>query len=395
MAWPAPLLPVALRLFAENGGEPEGRSLPLDAFDADFAAHGFDQALGNGQPQPGAAEAARGRSVHLLEGAEQQADLVGGNADARVPHLNADFYPVFAFRFKPDLNDDFAPGRELDGVAAQVDQDLAQAPGIALQERVHFGIDAADEFEVLFVGAHGQQFRRVLDRRPQVEIDGLQFQLAGLDLGKIEDVVDDAQQGFAARTHRLGVTALFRGQVGAQEQSDHADDAVHRRADLMAHVGQELAFGDVGRLGLDGQLVGPLVGGFEPAVGLLQLVEEVVQLFFGGFLLADIAQNAHGVPAAFDLDRGQRQGHGDFPAVLAQPLQFKGLADGRPCARAQELRESGVMRLVIALRGDQVMQVAAERFGAGYSRKSFRRPGSNRSAGPGHPSSGWRPGRNR
>ena len=88
-------------LFAEDGREPEGRPPALDALDADLAAHQLDEALGDGQSQPRAAEPARGRGVHLLEGAEQEPDLVLGNADARVPHLEAGFELVVGFRLQP------------------------------------------------------------------------------------------------------------------------------------------------------------------------------------------------------------------------------------------------------------------------------------------------------
>ena len=38
---------------------------------------------------------------------------------------------------------------------------------------------------------------------------------------------------------RLGEIALLRRQVGVEQQPGHADDAVHRRADFVAHVRQE------------------------------------------------------------------------------------------------------------------------------------------------------------
>ena len=47
------------------------------------------------------------------------------------------------------------------------------------------------------------------------------------------------------RADRLGVAALEVVERGVQQQLGHADDAVHRRADLVAHVGQELALGTV------------------------------------------------------------------------------------------------------------------------------------------------------
>jgi hypothetical protein len=41
--------------------------------------------------------------------------------------------------------------------------------------------------------------------------------------------------------------ALLGRQLGVEHQLRHADDAVHRRADLVAHVREELALGAAGR----------------------------------------------------------------------------------------------------------------------------------------------------
>ena len=45
------------------------------------------------------------------------------------------------------------------------------------------------------------------------------------------------------------VLALLGGELGVERQLGHADDAVHRRADLVAHVGEKLALGVVRRFG--------------------------------------------------------------------------------------------------------------------------------------------------
>ncbi len=68
--------------------------------------------------------------------------------------------------------------------------------------------------------------------------------------------------------HQVEVLALLGRQLGVQRQFRHPDDAVHRRPDLVAHVGQELALRAVGRLGRVqgalGRLDGPL--GFGPGL---------------------------------------------------------------------------------------------------------------------------------
>ena len=59
---------------------------------------------------------------------------------------------------------------------------------------------------------------------------------------------------FGRRLDQAQVLALLRGERGVQGQVGHAEDAVHGRADLVAHVGQEHALGPVGGLG---RLLGP------------------------------------------------------------------------------------------------------------------------------------------
>ncbi len=45
--------------------------------------------------------------------------------------------------------------------------------------------------------------------------------------------------------------ALLGVEAGFEEEIGEADDAVHRRADLVAHVREEVALGAVGHLGVD------------------------------------------------------------------------------------------------------------------------------------------------
>ena len=47
----------------------------------------------------------------------------------------------------------------------------------------------------------------------------------------------------------LQILALLGVEVGIERQLGHAEDAVHGRADFVAHVGQEIALGLVGGYG--------------------------------------------------------------------------------------------------------------------------------------------------
>ena len=83
----------------------------------------------------------------------------------------------------------------------------------------------------------------------QVASNGFDGQFAGFDLGKVENVVEDGDQRLRGVLRHQQLLARFGILSAVQHQADHADDTVHGGADLMAHVGQELALQASGFLG--------------------------------------------------------------------------------------------------------------------------------------------------
>ncbi len=148
----------------------------------------------------------------------------------------------------PDEHHHFAALGELDGVADQIDEDLPQANRVADHEIRHVRRDVAGQLQILGVGAEAETAHSVRHRVAQLELDGIEVELAGLYFGEVEDVVDDGQQAVGRAFDHLQVIALLDGEGGFEGELSHAEDAVHGRADLMAHVGQEIALGPVGRL---------------------------------------------------------------------------------------------------------------------------------------------------
>ena len=155
----------------------------------------LDQLRGDGQAQPGAAVLARGRAVGLREGLEDQLLLLGGmpmpvSRTAKCSPTSS-AVDVAARRSTHDL----AALGELDGVADQVDQDLAQPAGSPTRAVGHVGGDVAGQLQALARGRAGQRLhacRSSMSRRSKSI--ALEVELAGLDLREIEDVVDDRQQ---------------------------------------------------------------------------------------------------------------------------------------------------------------------------------------------------------
>jgi hypothetical protein len=59
------------------------------------------------------------------------------------------------------------------------------------------------------------------------------------------------------------IVALLRVKAGLQGQLGHADDGIHRGADFMAHIGQEVGLGAGGGLGNVACFAGVLFGDLE------------------------------------------------------------------------------------------------------------------------------------
>jgi Bacterial protein of unknown function (DUF899) len=131
--------------------------------------------------------------------------------------------------------------REMEAVAAEI---RALSAGGAVPEDYEF--DHIDE-----KGAPAKVRLSELFR-PGSEVDllGVELDPPGLDLGQIEDLIDQLQEVIAGAPNTLQgldevVPAEFFGVLF--EHLGEADDRIEGRSQLVAHVGQELALG-LGRL---------------------------------------------------------------------------------------------------------------------------------------------------
>ena len=96
-----------------------------------------------------------------------------------------------------ELDDDLALFGELDGIVAEVDQDLPKPQRIAAAMGGDRGLDVEDQFQPLGRGLLGDQVADVVEHLFEIEIDLLDRQLAGFDLREVENVVDDAEEMLA------------------------------------------------------------------------------------------------------------------------------------------------------------------------------------------------------
>jgi hypothetical protein len=81
----------------------------------------------------------------------------------------------------------------------------------------------------------------MIEGRREVKVAVLKLQLAGLDLGDIQNVVDDREQMLAGSADLTQSLDLRGGGIGAQ-QVGKAEDGVKRRANLVDMLARKLLF---------------------------------------------------------------------------------------------------------------------------------------------------------
>ena len=209
--------------------------------DGHASAHHLHQRRGDGEPQAGAAEPAGRRPVGLPEGFEDRPLLVLGDADARIGDREVEHRAAVVAHVFADRHEHVTRLGELDGVADQIGDDLRQTDRVADDAGRRVRRDVAQELQALGVRAHAERLERVADGVGERKRHRFELQLPRLDLREVEDVVQNRQQRLGGRLDGVEAVGLIWCQLGVECQRRHADDAVHRRPDLVAHVRQELA----------------------------------------------------------------------------------------------------------------------------------------------------------
>ena len=163
---------------------------------------------------------------------------------------------------------------ELDRVADQVHEHLAQPPRIAPHDRRHVGSDQRGQLEALGLRRARPAARATsstASRRSKSMVSSSSLPASIFEKSRMSLMIASSASPDCA--HRLRRTRAARGVSSRVEQQlGHADHAVHRRADLVAHLGQELALGPARRL---------------------RRVARLPQLLLGALALGDVAVRRH------------------------------------------------------------------------------------------------------
>ncbi len=128
---------------AETGVETERAALVQFAGDADLSVHHTNEFRRNSKSQAGPTESSRRRHVRLFEHVEDHLLFVLWDPNARVGHREVQPDAVFRLQLALYGEHDLPLLGELDRVAHQIDDDLAQTPRIADNHSRHILGDMA------------------------------------------------------------------------------------------------------------------------------------------------------------------------------------------------------------------------------------------------------------
>ena len=98
------------------------------------------------------------------------------------------------------------------------------------------------QIDPLVMGLEADQAEGGGDRFAGVEAFAGEFEPLGLDLGHVEDVVDQVEQMAASLVDQVGVFEIALGQGAEHPLAHHvreAEDSVQRRAQFVRHVGEK------------------------------------------------------------------------------------------------------------------------------------------------------------
>ena len=208
----------------------------------------------------------------LLELLEDPLVILGGDARAGV----GDRDPHLAVECAARHVDGPARRRELHGVREQVEDHLSD-PALVAVDDVDVRNRRQRDLDAVLRRPLAHHHDAALERLPQRERRDLELDLPGLDLGEVEDVVDQRQQVVGRGQDVVEVLRLLLVDVAEQPLAQHlreADDRVQRRPQLVRHVGEELRLVPARRLELTALLVELAERGGELPGPLLDLLLE-------------------------------------------------------------------------------------------------------------------------
>ena len=313
----------------------------------------------------------------LLELLEDPLPILGSDARAGVGDRDPDL-AVDSRRAHVDLP---AGRRELHRVREQVEDDLLD-PSLVAVDHVDLRIGGERDTDPVLRRALAHHHDAALERLPKGERVHLELDLSRLDLGEVEDVVDQREQMVPRRDDVVEVLRLLlvhRADHLVAQHLREADDRVQRRPQLVRHVGQELRLVPARRLELRVEAPELVVHPVDVGGQRAQLVS-VVDLD----VAREVARRDRGQASVDPLDRSDQRPREDEPQQQREDDRSRRDADEQGPGARERARVPGDQ--IVDLCSRPVRELGASwlrslascsaSLGAGASRRRVLRPRS-------------------
>ncbi|MCY1518499.1 hypothetical protein D9M68_532190 [compost metagenome] len=274
----------------------EQRALARRAAHLHLAAHQVGQHLRDGQAQA-RARRRRHRRVAARKGLEDALDV--GVRHARPGVLDLDGGELPRVR---NAQGHLPRRRELDRVAQQVDEDLAHAFFVGAHHVRQRAGRLEAKAQALLGRLQLEHVGQLAHRIGKAHRPRVQRELAGLDVGDGQRALDERQQVLAAALdhgHRL--LAVRRHRVVFAHELRVAQDAVERRAQLVADGADVAALGLVREVRRAPRLVGRALGVLGDLAGFFGALLGVLQCAVGLAVQRNLTHQQVGLAVRFFL----------------------------------------------------------------------------------------------
>ena len=172
---------------------------------------------------------------------EDGLQLFGLDARAGVAHLDFElrgFRPAFD-RLRAHGHGYEAAIREFDGVRKKIRDDLAQPQRIAHDVRRRRGVHFEVQRDAFLRGPRLIRFDAIVEHAAHVERDLLDHHAARFNLRKIQNVVQQSEQGIGAMLRGFEMIALVACERAVEHHVQHAEQAVQRECAARATYWRE------------------------------------------------------------------------------------------------------------------------------------------------------------
>ena len=156
---------------------------------------------------------------------------------------------IRGFLLSGNVQPDVARFGKFDGVAEEVDDDLAETLQIAKERRGNSGIQMPGNFEVLLAAPELHDFQDFAQASGELKFERAKFHHSRVHFGEVQNVIEQAEKRIGRSLYHFQIFALLRGDLGVENQVGHAENSIHRGAEFMADVSEEFAFCAAGCFG--------------------------------------------------------------------------------------------------------------------------------------------------